>query len=657
MSVLAKTQLLDAVPTIKTAQEFDNITATKDTEFSGNQCDFTRWRPTFHLLAPHGWLNDPCGPGYDPSTGKYHLSFQWNPNGNDWGNIAWGHSASFDLISWETSLEPCLSPSTWYDCQGIFTGCFQPSNTNGKQDGTLTYVYTSVNHIPIHFTLPYVNGCESLSIAVSDDGGATWERKSCNPILPGPMQGQKVTGWRDPFLVSSWASAPESLRRTHPGDDVLYGLISGGLQDHTPTVFVYAVKRDDLTDWRYVGMLSDTGLNFRPSRWSGDFGVNWEVTNLVTLTDDENVSRDFVIMGTEGCLPRHDISSQDNDPIARDSRIQRSQLWMCIKSNESTSASSSALMQYSFAGIFDNGLYYAANSFWDPVSQQQVVFGWITEEDLPDNLRHRQGWSGSISLPRVLKLKTMHGVKRARSTADLRDITSIEVTPDGHGTYTVRTLGFSPDERLEKLRDKATKRTISDRRLGSLGDSSHCLDSVALHTLQWEVDAEIKVGNNCRRVGFAIGDDPGNKPGHAGKTVLFWEPASETFIVERPSLQMNDTQIDQGREVSPHTLFSYTTNSQGNHHAATESAEVEETLHIQAVFDVSVLEIFVNERTAISTRVYHSKNPLEEHPNSTGRFGIYFFADRLENDGDPGMKCYAPARLVRATVWDGLSVH
>ncbi|EED18153.1 Glycosyl hydrolases family 32 superfamily [Talaromyces stipitatus ATCC 10500] len=664
MAVLVKNQPFDIIPKIETAERIEELENTTDNIFHHTNFvtrpDFTRWRPILHLLAPHGWLNDPCGPGYDPSTGKYHLAFQWNPNGNDWGDISWGHATSYDMIKWETSSKPCLSPSTWYDCRGIFTGCFQPSNMNGEVDGTLMYVYTSANHLPIHYTQPYVNGSESLSIAVSCDGGKTWKKKSCNPILPGPSQGCKVTGWRDPFLVSSWPSTPEGIRRIHRGENVLYGFISGGLVDHTPTVFVYTVQKNDLTDWKYVGILLDTGLNFRPSRWSGDFGVNWEVANLVMLTNDEGISRDFVIMGTEGCLPRDNQSPQDNNgPTARDNRIHRSQLWMCIKSNESTS--SAALMQYSFGGIFDSGLYYAANSFWDPISKQQVVFGWITEEDLPDTLRHRQGWSGLISLPRVLKLKTMHRVVRARSTADLGLISSIEVTPDDYGTYTVRTLGIGPDRRLEKLRDRALEKTICDRRLRSLDDFScgrNLLNFVSLNTLQWELDVEIEVSNNCGRVGLVIGD-----PEYSNKTVLFWDPISESFIIERPSLHVNlddntNTKINQGREVSPHTLFTYTTESRENHdNLVNKSTEVEESLYIRAIFDVSVLEVFVNERTVLSTRIYHTSNSEEPHPKDAGYFGMYFFADKSDDGCKGDDDEHSPARLVRATVWDGLSLH
>ncbi|KAJ0420797.1 glycosyl hydrolase [Aspergillus carlsbadensis] len=625
---------------------------------------FTRWRPSFHLIAPRNWLNDPCGPGYDPSTKKYHVAYQWNPKGNDWGDIAWGCATSSDLVSWEVDAEPCLVPAAPYDDKGIFTGCFQPMNLRGEKDGTLVYFYTSVNKLPIHYTLPYTPGCETLSVALSSDQGRTWERYAENPIIDGPPF-TTVTAWRDPF-VFEWPSAPERVRRLlgqgHENDDVLYALISGGIRDMTPTTFLYAIHRNALDKWVYLGDLLDLVLNFVPSRWSGDFGVNWEVTNLVTLTDDEGVSRDFLIMGTEGCMPHTTFpppraSSQrayDNQAPARDRRIQRSQLWMCIK--ESTRSSSAPPMQYAYGGVFDNGLFYAANSFWDPVAEQQTVFGWITEEDLPDDVRAEQGWSSLISLPRVPKLQTIKRVKRARTTAKLSDITSIEAVLDDSGTYTVHTLGVALDKRVEKLREGAKETKVKDVVLGS---GSKTLDdaSIPLGTTKWEVDAEIAVGKDCKRVGLVINHDADRNQ----KTVLFWDPLSETFQVDRPDLTntpFESRNINHAPEITPHTLFT-TANAApepknesmiaklfGFFSKASEP-ETEEPLRIRATFDASVLEIFVNERTALTTRVYQAG---EKDCGKPACVGLHFFAEDVDGASDT-----TSSRLLRATVWDGLA--
>ncbi|KAL2865249.1 glycoside hydrolase family 32 protein [Aspergillus lucknowensis] len=630
-------------------------TTTKSNFSISIQCSkfsmFSRWRPSFHLLAAHGWLNDPCAPGYDPATGQYHLAFQWNPKGNDWGDISWGRAVSYDLISWEVDSEPSLVPSAPYDCKGIFTGCLQPTNINGQEDGTLACFYTSVSQLPIHYTLPYATACETLSIALSHNAGRTWERYHGNPILGGPPANLHVTGWRDPYICA-WPSASHVVMNSHgeSGKDAMYGLISGGLAGQTPTVFVYAVERSAMENWKYVGTLLDVGLNFSPSRWSGDFGVNWEVSNLVTLKDDEGVSRDFIIMGVEGCIPQEN----SKQPTARDRRIQRSQLWMCIRENDQPSSSTSALMQYGFGGIFDSGLFYAANSFWDPVIRQQILFGWITEEDLSDELRREQGWSGMISLPRVLHVQAIHRVKRARSTVSLSDITSIEASPDRFGSYTVRTLGVTLDPRVTKLREGARVNTRSDLNLGVDVDAQFKGSVVPLSTDRWEVEAEISVGRNCQRVGLEIYHGP--DPRH--KSALFWDPISETFQIDRPGIddaEPSSARTNHAPETSPHTLFifTYAQSSQGESAEACDNlpaaeAEVEETLRIRAVFDTSVLEVFVNERTAISTRIYL----VGETYSATACAALRFFAEPVhDNKGELS----APARLLHATIWDGLA--
>lgn len=447
--------------------------------------DPSQWRPSFHLTAP-GWLNDPCGLGYDPATGLYHLCFQWNPHGNDWGNISWGHATSPDLVSWTPSQEPILAPSAEYDCRGVFTGCLRATDVSGAP-GALTILYTSVKHLPIHHTLPYTYGSESLSLAVSRNGGKSWERQACNPVLTGPPSHLNVTGWRDPCLTT-WAEGPV------PDPSTLYGFISGGIAQQTPTVFVYKVDSADLRKWEFIGPLVDVGLNLRPSRWSGDLGVNWEVANLMTLSNQSaSASRDFVIMGAEGCVPLDNEGSENQE--ARRRREARGQLWVSVKSGPEVS--SGALTSFAFSGIFDHGCFYAANSFYDTQTAQQIVYGWITEEDLSDSLRHRQGFSGLISLPRVVGLMTLNNVIKARSSP-LSAITSIEAVPDGN-LFTIHTMQISPDTRLELLRKGAQK----SRRSREILSAPNYKSSAAMSS-RWEINAEFSVSQSCSRVGVKI---------------------------------------------------------------------------------------------------------------------------------------------------------
>ncbi|KAJ5092275.1 hypothetical protein NUU61_007145 [Penicillium alfredii] len=596
----------------------------------GHQKEFaeniSQRRPSFHVTAPHGWMNDPCGLGYDPATGIYHLFFQWNPHGNVWGNISWGHATSTDLVSWEVLSQPALTPSAEYDRCGVFTGCVRPTDIHGNP-GALTAVYTSVGRLPIHYTLPYVRGSESLSIAVSQDGGMRWERQDCNPILKGPPQHVKVTGWRDP-CITVWTGAQQTAPETSRSG--LCGFISGGIAAQTPTVFVYSVNPKNLTEWQYIGPLVDIGLNFRPSRWSGDFGVNWEVSNLMTLCDSGGVSRDFVIMGAEGRLPSQSIGEVESRD-ALDKRAARSQLWMSVKPSGEGNGTDKALATHVFSGIFDHGCYYAANSFWDPKASRQIVYGWITEEDLSDDLRHRQGWSSLISLPRLVRLMTLYHVKKARNSP-LDSITSIEAIPESPEAvdFTVHTLGVSTDPRLEHLRQGAQTGHLADALLSSSLAAAFG-NFLPLATSCWELDAEFLVGQSCARVGFDIAHTSDFKQ----CTTLCWDSRDETFIIHRPHI--DDTAINHGRESAPHTLFTF-----ANEHGE----ETEEPLRIRAFFDKSVLEVFVNDRTAISTRIYHPADRC---------FGLQFWAEPCEsrlNDQIPS----PAAVLLRADTWDGLRV-
>jgi beta-fructofuranosidase len=306
-----------------------------------------------------------------------------------------------------------------------------------------------------------------------------------------------VTGWRDP-VITTWAEGP--LSKHTPS--TLYGILSGGISKKTPTAFVYIVQESDLSKWDFVGPLVDVGLNLRPSRWSGDYGVNWEVVNLMTLTNDFGTSRDFIIMGAEGCV-QLDSSNQDGPQQARQRRETRAQLWMCVKSKgENRSPSKDcALTSYAFSGIFDHGCYYAANSFYDPQTSQRIVYGWITEEDLSDSLRHRQGFSGLVSLPRVVGLMTVKNVKKAR-ISQLSSITSIDAIPDaaGTGTFTIHTMKISPDSRLTRLRQNARESHLDRVALSTSPSQTATL----LGTSKWEIDAEFSVGRSCARVGIKI---------------------------------------------------------------------------------------------------------------------------------------------------------
>lgn len=584
--------------------------------------DFARWRPSYHLIASHGWLNDPCAPGFNPSTGTYHVGFQWNPNGAEWGDIVWGNAFSKDLVTWDVSERPILEADAPYDHAAVFTGCWAPTGLDGVHEngssGVVTAAYTSVSHLPIHYTRDYHYGSESLAVAMSSDGGKTWQKKAdANPILPGPPKDVDVTGWRDPY-IARWPAMSKLLARRQKGNEGsdLFGIVSGGIRNKTPTTFLYRINPQDLTKWEYIAPVALPGMSFAPSRWTGDLGINWEVTNFVSLEDETHQhTQDFLIFGAEGCKAPYGGAGV----VPGTKRCNRAQLWVAIDGEESPQAE--ALAKYSYGGIFDHGLFYAANGFYDPATKQQIVIGWVTEDDLPVEMQVRQGWSGCLSLPRVVTLSTLQHVSRA-SRSPVSELTCFKAIQEegGAGLFTLQTLNIKPDARLQKLRLNASKENVSGLP-SAVGKQTHQLP---LKTAHWEAYAAFSGVGASKRVGVKIQHASATQ-----KTVLYFSPEEETFVIERPDVDIvgeggiPKTPEKVQDEKAPFTLFTTTAG--------------EEKLNIHIFYDQSVLEVFVNERAVITTRVY-----LQD----TGCSSIEFFAE--PSDG-------GSAVLEEATVWDGLS--
>jgi fructan beta-fructosidase len=132
-----------------------------------------QYRPQFHFTPARNWMNDPNGLIY--YKGRYHLFFQYNPSGNTWGNMSWGHAVSTDLVHWKQL--PVAIPQD--DNEMIFSGSvvLDRNNTTGfgtRKNPPLVAVYTSAQK---------ASGKQQQALAYSTDGGTTWTKYDDNPVL------------------------------------------------------------------------------------------------------------------------------------------------------------------------------------------------------------------------------------------------------------------------------------------------------------------------------------------------------------------------------------------------------------------------------------------------------------------------------------------
>lgn len=126
-------------------------------------------RPRFHFTSRRGWNNDPNGLVWH--EGEYHLFYQHNPYGWDWGNMHWGHAVSPDLVHW-TELSEALTPRKYGDFCFSGSAVVDEKNTSGFGTGgrpPLVLAFTSTGR--------------GECIAYSNDRGRTWTEYDRNPVV------------------------------------------------------------------------------------------------------------------------------------------------------------------------------------------------------------------------------------------------------------------------------------------------------------------------------------------------------------------------------------------------------------------------------------------------------------------------------------------
>jgi sucrose-6-phosphate hydrolase SacC (GH32 family) len=137
-------------------------------------------RPRYHYAPAANWLSDPNGLVWQ--DGEWHLFYQYNPYGEEWGHMSWGHAVSTDLAHWQ-ELPVALAEE---DHTMIFSGSavIDHAGSAGFGKDAMIAIYTGARTDRAH---------QFQCIAASNDLGRTFAKHDGNPVLD-----RHMADFRDP---------------------------------------------------------------------------------------------------------------------------------------------------------------------------------------------------------------------------------------------------------------------------------------------------------------------------------------------------------------------------------------------------------------------------------------------------------------------------
>lgn len=314
-------------------------------------------RPVLHFTPEKNWINDPNGLIW--LDGEYHLFYQHNPLGDQWGHMSWGHAVSKDLLAWEHLAIAIPEADGVMAFSG--TSVFDRNNTSGfAADGrqALVAVYTGHDERAKR---------QHQNLAFSTDRGRTWTKYAGNPVLD-----LGVENFRDPKVF--W---------------------------HHPTsrwIMVVALANDrkalfysshDLKKWTKLSEFGPQGRGDVP---------NWECPDLFELPVDGDAGNTRWVLvinvggngpaGGSGC--QYFVGSFDGEKFHNESPPGQV-LWL------------------------DHGKdFYAFQSFEDVPGGKRIGLAWMANASYA-GATPTSPWRGSMSLPREFTLTaTSEGIRIAQ---------------------------------------------------------------------------------------------------------------------------------------------------------------------------------------------------------------------------------------------------
>lgn len=336
-------------------------------------------RPIYHYAPRANWLSDPNGLVHD--RGEWHLFYQYNPLGEGWGHMSWGHAVSRDLAEWE---ELSVAIAHHGDTM-IYSGCavIDGANSAGFGAGAMVAAYTAARS--------GAAPTQAQALAWSSDGGRTFSQFGGNPVID-----RNLADFRDPNVF--W-HAPTARW-------IMVVVLSAEQR-----AVLYSSR--DLKVWDELSMIEGATAP----------GRIWECPLLIELPVDGSDERRWlfkvdVLHDGPGSGAIYQTGTFDGHRFQPD-LPERQDAW----------------------SVVDHGCdFYAAVAWHEPRDRfgRPAWIGWMGNHAYQGALPHK-GWRGAMSAPRRLSLVRNGSGYRLRqevepSTAALVPVTSLDATTTAQAT-------------------------------------------------------------------------------------------------------------------------------------------------------------------------------------------------------------------------------
>lgn len=209
-------------------------------------------------------------------------------------------------------------------------------------------------------------------------------------------------------------------------------------------------------------------------------------------------------------------------------------------------------------GLLDHGVLYAAHIFRD-ADDRHIQLGWA-DETAQKHVVKKQGWAGCLTHPREL-------YQISKPITELAEGENIWDIDERTGMMT--TLGIRPAPQLRDLRPAESYTSLQRFE--------------AIHSANYEVEATFKCLSSKERLVFNVRESPNCEE----VTSIIFDLSKNSITIDR-----SRSSLDKLGATSPE--------------AGSLHLQAEEDLHIRIFVDESIVEVFANDRFALSSRIYPS---------------------------------------------------